>query len=62
MNNIVERINYLTAQLDRIDTELLLLILALLKMISRKKYTAELDDLAVILEVELAKRAAKLGY
>jgi hypothetical protein len=61
MNDLIESINYLTAQIARIDTEVLLLILYCLKMISRKKYTPEMYDLYVILEVELAKRAANMG-
>jgi hypothetical protein len=61
MNDLIESINYLTAQIARIDTEVLLLILYCLKRISRKKYTPEMEDLYVILEVELAKRAANMG-
>jgi hypothetical protein len=61
MNDLVESINYLTVHIARIDTEILLLLLYFLKRISRKKYTPEMYDLSVILEVELAKRATNMG-
>lgn len=62
MNYAKEIINRLIAELDTADTELLILIVYLMRFISKDKYTDLLNDLYVICTTELIKREVDIEH